>query len=141
MAQDHFGNSIYQEGETLKEEPDEEKAIANVKEKEERYKPSIVSNDEDSNWPHWLGKYVFMPTPDEIDPSDRVCYVHVGKTAGSTMACELGFAYEGKEETTTKSCGSYCGWSPVAWLVACVRGPHVLRTRASRRVHLSDPEP
>jgi len=100
MAQSHFGNSIYQK-ETQKQEPaDEETAIANAKEKqqqEEQHKQhSIISNDEDSNWPHWLGKYAFMPTPDEIDPSDRICYVHVGKTAGSTMACELGFAYEGK---------------------------------------------
>lgn len=94
MAQSHFGN---------KPEPaDEETAIAEAKEQQqEREHPySILSNDEDSDWPHWLKKYAFMPTPDEVGDADRICYVHVGKTAGSTMACELGFAYQGKETKT-----------------------------------------
>lgn len=44
--------------------------------------------------PYWLGKYPFMPAPEKIADDDRICYVHVGKTAGSSMACSLGFSYQ-----------------------------------------------
>jgi Sulfotransferase family len=44
--------------------------------------------------PYWVGKYPFMPAAEKIDDEDRICYVHVGKTAGSSMACSLGFSYD-----------------------------------------------
>jgi hypothetical protein len=39
----------------------------------------------------WLEKFPFMPT--DVPEQDRICFVHVGKTAGSTLACLLGFNY------------------------------------------------
>lgn len=39
--------------------------------------------------PEWGRKPFFMPT----EASPQVCFVHVGKTAGSTLACLLGFEY------------------------------------------------
>ena len=40
----------------------------------------------------WREKFSTMPK--EVDSDHSVCFVHVGKTAGSTMACYLGFRYE-----------------------------------------------
>jgi hypothetical protein len=39
-------------------------------------------------------KYPFMPTASEIDDDNRICYVNVGKTAGSSAACRLGFVFD-----------------------------------------------
>lgn len=44
--------------------------------------------------PYWVAKFPFMPSADKVADEDRVCYVHVGKTAGSSMACSLGFYYD-----------------------------------------------
>ena len=100
LVQNQFtSESIYTQGEKLAQPKDEETAIAIAQSNEQKEKNSILSNDEDSQWPHWLGKYSFMPRPEEIADEDRICFVHVGKTAGSTMACELGFAYEWRFET------------------------------------------
>lgn len=41
--------------------------------------------------PHWAYKMQFMEQPGDIPDDKRICYVHVGKTAGSTLACYLGF--------------------------------------------------
>jgi len=43
--------------------------------------------------PVWAKKN-FVPVDDNIP---EVCFVHLGKTAGSTLACMLGFDYEGCE--------------------------------------------
>lgn len=43
--------------------------------------------------PKWMYKYPFMPTEHEVPDDERVCFVHLGKTAGSTLACQLGYAY------------------------------------------------
>jgi len=50
--------------------------------------------EEDEWFPSWMDRYEFMPTTKQIAKEDRICFVHVGKTAGSTMACQLGFDYE-----------------------------------------------
>lgn len=39
--------------------------------------------------PNWARKPFFMA----MDASPQVCFVHIGKTAGSTLACLLGFEY------------------------------------------------
>jgi hypothetical protein len=66
-------------------------------------------------WPTWTEKFLYYPDEDELlasynhgsnnnnrsssalpqqpRPLHRVCFVHVGKTAGSTLACHLGFQY------------------------------------------------
>lgn len=44
--------------------------------------------------PNGLTKYPFMLTEDDIDDEERVCFVNIGKTAGSSVACSLGFAYD-----------------------------------------------
>ena len=41
----------------------------------------------------WMERYPFLPAVDDVPDKDRICFVHVGKTAGSTMACYLGFQY------------------------------------------------
>lgn len=46
------------------------------------------------HWPSWTQKFPFYPHDDEIsDRTKRVCFVHIGKTAGTTLACNLGFQY------------------------------------------------
>jgi hypothetical protein len=44
------------------------------------------------NAPLWTDKFPFFPDEDEV-VDNRVCFVHVGKTAGSTLACYFGFRY------------------------------------------------
>jgi hypothetical protein len=64
-------------------------------------------------WPTWTEKFLHYPDEDELRANyynysnnsnssssghhqslqRRVCFVHVGKTAGSTLACHLGFQY------------------------------------------------
>ena len=41
----------------------------------------------------WMERYPFLPAVEEVPDEHRICFVHVGKTAGSTMACYLGFQY------------------------------------------------
>lgn len=55
--------------------------------------------------PHWAYKYKFMEQPDNIPDDKRICFVHVGKTAGSTLACYFGFDYGqcSNGENTTSS--------------------------------------
>lgn len=43
-------------------------------------------------YPDWTDKFPLYPDEDEVE-NNRVCFVHVGKTAGSTLACSLGFQY------------------------------------------------
>ena len=46
--------------------------------------------------PVWAKKKALSPPPDNNIP--EVCLVHIGKTAGSTLACMLGYDYEGCED-------------------------------------------
>ena len=41
----------------------------------------------------WMDRYPFLPKVEDVSDEQRICFVHVGKTAGSTMACYLGFQY------------------------------------------------
>jgi len=43
--------------------------------------------------PTWTDRYPFLPRIDDVPDDKRVCFVHVGKTAGSTLSCFLGFQY------------------------------------------------
>jgi len=43
--------------------------------------------------PEWMHRYPFLPAIDDVDDKERICFVHVGKTAGSTLACYLGFNF------------------------------------------------
>lgn len=45
------------------------------------------------NQAYWAYKMEFMEQPEDIPDEKRICFVHVGKTAGSTLACYLGFDY------------------------------------------------
>lgn len=41
----------------------------------------------------WMERHHFLPAVGDVSDEHRICFVHVGKTAGSTMACYLGFQY------------------------------------------------
>jgi len=43
--------------------------------------------------PPWMDKFPIFPSVDDVPDEQRVCFVHVGKTAGSTLSCYLGFRY------------------------------------------------
>lgn len=45
-------------------------------------------------------------------PDERVCFVHVGKTAGSTLSCLLGFRYDCQQPTGNKSIANPGGRLP-----------------------------
>ena len=45
------------------------------------------------NVPRWTDRYPFLPAVDDVPDDQRLCKVHVGKTAGSTLSCYLGFRY------------------------------------------------
>ena len=46
-----------------------------------------------SRLPHWAQKQHSMrDIEDEILPSERICFVHVGKAGGSSVGCSLGFS-------------------------------------------------
>mmetsp|Transcript_32863 Transcript_32863/g.79529 ORF Transcript_32863/g.79529 Transcript_32863/m.79529 type:complete len:456 (-) Transcript_32863:32-1399(-) len=46
-----------------------------------------------SKLPGWAKKKrSFRSIEDSVAPSERICYVHVGKTGGSTVGCGLGFS-------------------------------------------------
>lgn len=49
---------------------------------------------EPSDMPYWVHKFPFMALTENVAVNERICYVHVGKTAGSTVACNLGFKYD-----------------------------------------------
>lgn len=54
--------------------------------------------------PHWAYRYSFLAQPNKTAGEKSVCFVHVGKTSGSTLACYLGFRYEcGKQLTLPQS--------------------------------------
>mmetsp|Transcript_29204 Transcript_29204/g.60838 ORF Transcript_29204/g.60838 Transcript_29204/m.60838 type:complete len:299 (-) Transcript_29204:379-1275(-) len=43
--------------------------------------------------PHWAKKtHAFRKIESTIPPSQRICYVHVGKAGGSSVGCSLGFS-------------------------------------------------
>lgn len=58
-----------------------------------RHTYNVTKRRKHPNSPEWTDKFPFFPDEDEVDSSKRVCFVHVGKTAGSTLACNLGFQY------------------------------------------------
>lgn len=43
--------------------------------------------------PPWMDKFPIFPAVDDVPDEQRVCFVHIGKTAGSTLSCFLGFQY------------------------------------------------
>jgi hypothetical protein len=54
--------------------------------------------------PHWAYRHSFLAEPNKTAGEKSVCFVHVGKTSGSTLACYLGFRYEcGKRLTLPQS--------------------------------------
>ena len=44
--------------------------------------------------PRWAYRYPVLGAPNKTAGDKSICFVHVGKTAGSTLACYLGFRYE-----------------------------------------------
>jgi len=42
--------------------------------------------------PQWVQRYPFLPTAKDVPEDKRVCFVHIGKTAGRTLRHFLGFA-------------------------------------------------
>ena len=58
--------------------------------------PQKVLNQNDTQKvevPDWYKKLA-MFTSQKIPPGRKLCFVHIGKTAGSSIACYLGFRYE-----------------------------------------------
>lgn len=54
--------------------------------------------------PDWAYKFSFLPRPNKTVGEKTVCFVHVGKTSGSTLGCYLGFRYDcGDEMNLPKS--------------------------------------
>jgi len=46
-----------------------------------------------NDMPRWMDRYPFLPAVEDVPDDQRICFVHVGKTGGSTMACQLGFQF------------------------------------------------
>jgi len=46
-----------------------------------------------NDMPRWMDRFPFLPAVEDVPDDSRICFVHVGKTAGSTMGCYLGFKY------------------------------------------------
>ena len=64
------------------------KVVAPVgKEKDKIVTPAVNGTKEMP----WYTKFPMRPP--EVPPGRKVCFVHVGKTAGSTLACYFGFRY------------------------------------------------
>jgi len=59
--------------------------------------PSVYTNRTGQPLPDWARKYFFLPQPNKTAGDKSLCFVHVGKTAGTTIACYLGFQYRGEE--------------------------------------------
>ena len=55
----------------------------------------------------WLNRYPFLPAVTDVADENRICFVHVGKTAGSTMACYLGFYVSGLQATDDAAAGQF----------------------------------
>jgi len=72
----------------------ETKNVVPVVAHEQQHHVGDNDKDDDVFVPKRLSKYPFMATPQQIADEDRICFVHVGKTAGSTMACALGFTFQ-----------------------------------------------
>jgi hypothetical protein len=51
-------------------------------------------NRESRKQPYWMDKHPSLPDQTDVPPKNRICFVHVGKTAGSSLACYLGFMYD-----------------------------------------------
>lgn len=60
--------------------------------------PSAYTNRTGQPQPSWARKYFFLPQPNKSAGDKSLCFVHVGKTAGTTIACYLGFRYRGEEQ-------------------------------------------
>jgi len=61
--------------------------------------------------PQWMDRYPFLPAVDDVPDENRICFVHVGKTAGSTLACYLGFQYPACEYRMMLLPGSLPQWT------------------------------
>lgn len=59
--------------------------------------PSVFTNRTGYAQPRWATKYFFLPQPNKTAGDKSVCFVHVGKTAGTTIACYLGFRYRSEQ--------------------------------------------
>jgi hypothetical protein len=74
---------------------------------ERQFPPIPPSTYEKQNPGHGLAQWAKKPfyTRTEIPDNKRVCFVHVGKTAGSSMGCLLGFTLycDGRGNITTVS--------------------------------------
>ena len=46
-----------------------------------------------NDMPRWMDRYPFLPAVEDVPDDQKICFVHVGKTGGSTMACYLGFQF------------------------------------------------
>lgn len=57
--------------------------------------PSIHEQRTGEQLPDWAVRYSFLPPLNKSASGEKsVCFVHVGKTSGSTLACYLGFRYD-----------------------------------------------
>jgi len=59
--------------------------------------PSVFTNRTGYAQPRWATKYFFLPQPNKTAGDKSLCFVHVGKTAGTTIACYLGFRYRSEQ--------------------------------------------
>jgi len=49
--------------------------------------------------PKWMERYPFLPAPSDVPVDKRVCFVHIGKTAGRTLRHYLGFRSSGSHNS------------------------------------------
>jgi len=56
--------------------------------------PSLYTKRTGQELPSWAQKFFFLPRPNKTAGDKTICFVHVGKTAGTTLACYLGFQYD-----------------------------------------------
>jgi len=45
------------------------------------------------SFPEYVNRYRFLPQPNQVSNDQRTCFVHIGKTAGSTLSCLFGFQH------------------------------------------------
>jgi len=57
-------------------------------------KISFFTRRTNADLPDWAYRYSFLAEPNKTAGEKSVCFVHVGKTSGSTLACYLGFRYD-----------------------------------------------
>lgn len=94
---DHMESNGSITGWGLETQNNESVAISKVTFRKEDFpivEPSPYEEETAQRLPSWARKPFFLQSSDRSAKLPSICLVHVGKTAGSTIACLLGFEYD-----------------------------------------------